>query len=153
MKISIAADHAGYDLKERIKDFLRQEGYEIVDTGAHSYDPMDDYPDFAEPAAQMVADGEVDRGIVICDTGIGVDIVANKVAGVRSALVHTEELAHRAREHNDSNVIALGAMVTDENAARRIVKIWLDTPFSQADRHRRRIHEIEEIEEATKCLK
>lgn len=153
MKISIAADHAGFDLKERLKDFLKQEGYEIIDTGAHSYNPLDDYPDFAEPAAQMVANQEVERGIVVCDTGIGVDIVANKVAGVRSALVHSEDLARRTREHNNTNVLALGAMYVDDGLARRIVKTWLDTPFSEADRHQRRIHEIDEIEEAEKCLK
>lgn len=147
MKISIAADHAGYDLKEKLKLFLKQEGHRVVDTGAHSFDPTDDYPDYAAPAAEMVARGEVDRAILVCDSGIGVDIVANKVPGVRSALVHDEELARLTRQHNDTNVLSLGAMFLDEPRARRIVKNWLDTPFSQAERHERRIRKIEELEE------
>jgi ribose 5-phosphate isomerase B len=94
----------------------------------------------------MVARGEADRGIVICDSGIGVDIVANKVPGVRSALVHNEELAERTRLHNDTNVLSLGSMLLDTETARRIAKIWLDTDFSSAERHKRRIHEITELE-------
>ena len=126
----MAADHAGFELKERLKRYLETQGYEVVDTGAHSLQPGDDYPDFAFPAARMVADGEVDRGIVICDSGIGVDIVANKVPGVRSALVHDEELAKRTREHNDTNVLALGAVFVDAEKAERIAKNWLETEFS-----------------------
>jgi RpiB/LacA/LacB family sugar-phosphate isomerase len=146
MKISIASDHAGYDLKERLKEFLKQEGHEVIDTGPANYDPGDDYPVFTAPAAEMVAKREVDRGIVVCDSGIGVDIVANKIPGVRSALVHDEELAKLTRQHNDTNVLALASMFVDEEKAKRIAKNWLETPFSGAERHARRIHEIEEIE-------
>lgn len=148
MRIAIGADHAGYDLKERLKDYLKQEGHEVIDVGAHNYIPGDDYPIYAAAAAEKVAGGEADRGIVICDSGIGVDIVANKVPGIRSALVHDEELAKLTRQHNDTNVLALGSMFLDEDKARRIAKNWLDTEFSHAERHERRVHEIEELEGA-----
>ena len=146
MKVALGADHAGFELKEKIKQFLVEQGHEPADAGAMSFDPGDDYPFFAEKAAEMVADGKADRGIVVCNTGIGVDIVANKVPGVRSALVHNEELAKRTRQHNDTNVLALGAMFLDEDQARGIVQNWLDTDFSGADRHSRRIREIADIE-------
>lgn len=146
MKIAIGADHAGYELKEKLKDHLQKEGYEIVDSGATSYDPDDDYPRFAAAVARAVARGEAERGIVVCDSGIGVDIAANKVPGVRSALVHDEHLARLTREHNDSNVLSLGAMLLDEEKAKRITKAWLETEFSEAERHRRRVGEIEEME-------
>ena len=131
MKVALGADHAGFELKEKIKRFLVEEGREPVDVGAVSFDQSDDYPFFAEKAAEMVAGGKADRAIVVCDTGIGVDIVANKVPGVRSALVHNEELASRTREHNDTNVLALGAMFLDEEKARRIVRTGL-IPISAA---------------------
>ena len=146
MKIAIAADHAGFALKERLKEYLKRQGHEVIDAGPPTYQPGDDYPDFAAPAAEMVARGEVDRGIVICDSGIGVDIVANKIPGVRSALINDEHLAKLTREHNDTNVLALGAICVDEQKARRIVKVWLETPFSGAERHERRLRQIEELE-------
>lgn len=146
MKIAIGADHAGYELKEKIKDFLVSEGHDVTDVGPKNYDPGDDYPLYAAAAAKMVSEGKVDRGIVICDSGIGVDIVANKLPGVRSALVHDEELAIRTRQHNDTNVLSLGAMYVDAEKAKRIVRNWLETPFSNAERHSRRIRQIEEIE-------
>ena len=146
MKIAIAADHAGYALKESLKQRLLAQGYEIVDTGPHSLEPGDDYPDFTAPAARMVSTRQADRAILICDSGIGVDIVANKFQDVRSALVHTEELARLTREHNDSNVLALGSMFLDEETAERIAKTWLTTEFSDAERHRRRIAKIHELE-------
>lgn len=146
MKITIAADHAGFELKEKLKDYLMQEGYEVVDVGAHEFQKSDDYPEYAAPAAIMVGNGEVERGILVCDSGIGVDIVANKVPGVRSALVHDEELARITRQHNDTNVLSLGSMFMDEDKAKRIVKNWLDTEFSHVDRHERRVNEITDLE-------
>lgn len=146
MKVAIGADHAGFELKEKIEEFLKQEGHEVVDVGAHEYDRGDDYPRFAAPVAEMVSRGEVDRGVVVCDSGIGVDIVANKVPGVRSALVNDEQLAVQTRLHNDTNVLALGAMLLNEDKAKQITKNWLETEFSHADRHERRIREIEDIE-------
>lgn len=147
MRIAIAADHAGYYLKEKLKDYLRQEGYQLIDVGAYSFDQSDDYPDFAASAASKVSEGEADRAILICDSGIGVDIVANKFPGVRSALVNDEELAKLTRQHNDTNALALASMYLDESKARRIVRNWLDTPFSNADRHARRLRKIREIED------
>lgn len=146
MRIAIGADHAGYELKEKLKRYLKGEGYELTDVGAHSYLPHDDYPEYAMAAAEMVANGEADRGILVCDSGIGVDIVANKLPGVRSALVHDEELARITRQHNDTNVLSLGAMFMDEGKAGRIAKNWLETEFSGAERHERRIEEIRELE-------
>jgi len=147
MKIAIGADHAGYELKEKLKDFLIDENHEVTDVGAATYNRDDDYPIFAAEVGRMVSKGEVDRGIVVCDSGIGVDIVANKFPGVRSALVHDEELAKQTREHNDTNVLALGAMFMDDEKAERIAEIWLETDFSGADRHRRRVEEIERMEQ------
>lgn len=152
MKIAVAADHGGFELKEKLKSFLKGEGHEVVDAGDKDYDPVDDYPKFAAVAADMVARGEADRAVVICDTGIGVDIVANKFPGVRSALVHDEDLAKRTREHNDTNVLALGATVLDEDEAKRITRVWTDTEFSGVERHARRIAEIGEIERSQVAL-
>lgn len=148
MKIAMGADHAGYELKETLRKYLEQQGYEVIDCGPHVLQPGDDYPDYAAPAALMVADGEADRGIVVCDSGIGVDIVANKIPGVRSALVHDEGLAKLTREHNDTNVLALGAMFLSTEQAERIARIWLETEFSHAERHERRIEKIKHIEKA-----
>jgi len=145
MKVAIGSDHAGFELKEQIKDYLEDEGYDVTDVGALRYDKDDDYPDFARSVAHKVAMGDVDRGILVCDTGIGVDIAANKVPNVRSALVHDEELAIRTRLHNDTNVLSLGAMFVDPEKAKRIVDNWLQTEFSHEERHERRIHEIRDI--------
>lgn len=147
MKVAIGADHAGFELKEKLKNYLEDEGYEVHDAGALAYEPLDDYPLYAAPVAEMVASGEADRGILVCDSGIGVDIVANKVPGVRSALVHDEQLAVLTRQHNDTNVLSIGAMFVNEEKAKRIAKNWLETEFSGAERHARRINEIEELEE------
>lgn len=143
MRIAIAADHAGFELKEKIREFLEDQGYDVLDAGAFDYDKDDDYPVFAAKAAHLVSTGEAERGILICDSGIGVDIVANKLPGVRSALVHDEELAKTTRQHNDSNVLSIGALFVDEEKAKRIVDNWLETEFSGAERHKRRINEIE----------
>ena len=146
MKIAIGADHAGYDLKEAIRGMLEDEDYEVIDAGAFEFEQSDDYPIFAAEVAGMVSKGEADRGILVCDSGVGVDIVANKFPGVRSALVHDEELAKITREHNDTNVLSIGALFVDEVKAGRIVRNWLETEYSGAERHQRRISEIEEIE-------
>ena len=146
MKIAIGADHAGFELKEKLKDYMKQEGYDVVDVGPSEYEPGDDYPLYAAPVARMVGEGEVDRGVLVCDSGIGVDIVANKIQGVRSALVNDEELAKTTRQHNNTNVLSLGAMFLDEEKARRVVKNFLETEFSHAERHERRVKEIEELE-------
>src|SRR5213596_2251355 len=129
MRIAIGTDHAGYLLKERLKRVLEQEGHEVVDLGTHSTEPVD-YPDFCFPVGEMVARGEVERGIVLGGSGIGESIAANKVLGVRAALVTSEETARLTRQHNDSNVIAMGGRTTLDHAhAARWLRIWLETPF------------------------
>ena len=144
MKISIACDHGGYDLKENLKKWLEENNYDVIDYGTNSTESCD-YPDFGRPAAEAVRDKKVDRGIVICTTGIGMSIVANKVKGVRCALVSNTEGASLTRRHNDSNVLALGAKFTTPSLALEIVKIWLETPF-EGGRHQRRVDKIMDIE-------
>ena len=144
MKISIACDHGGYELKKIVKEWLENNGHEVIDFGTNSLDSCD-YPDFGRPAAEAVRDKKVDRGIVICTTGIGMSIVANKVKGVRCALVSNTEGASLTRKHNDTNVLALGAKFTAPSLAIEIVKIWLSTEF-EGGRHSRRVDKIMDIE-------
>lgn len=142
MKVSIACDHGAYEFKEDIKKYLQDKGYEMLDCGCFSMESCD-YPDFARKAAEAVADGTVDKGIVLCTTGIGVSIVANKVKGVRCALCHNEHTAKMTRLHNDSNVLAMGASQVDSETAHKMVDIFLTTDFSGEERHQRRIDKIE----------
>ena len=140
-KIGICCDHAGFELKEYVRGWLEAKGWEYKDFGTYSTDSCD-YPDFAGPAAQAVASGECDRGIVCCTTGIGVSITANKVKGIRCALLDNPMSARLTREHNDTNMMALGAAVTGEMLALEIVDVWLDTAFSGVERHQRRIDKM-----------
>lgn len=141
MKIAIGCDHGAYALKEKVIAHLKDEGYEVEDFGTHSTASCD-YPDYAIPAAKAVASGECDRGIVLCTTGIGVSIAANKVKGIRCALLSDIMSAQLTRLHNDTNMMALGAGVVGENLALSIVDIWLTTPFSGEERHQRRINKV-----------
>ena len=141
MKIAIGCDHGAYALKEKVIAHLKDEGYEVEDFGTHSAASCD-YPDYAIPAAKAVASGECDRGIVLCTTGIGVSIAANKVKGIRCALLSDIMSAQLTRLHNDTNMMALGAGVVGENLALSIVDIWLTTPFSGEERHQRRINKV-----------
>lgn len=141
MKISIGSDHAGFEYKEKIKILLAGLGHEVTDCGTFSAEPVD-YPLFIRPAAEAVARGECERGIVLGGSGNGEAIVANKVRGVRCALCWSLETARLAREHNDSNVLSLGERMIPEELALEIVKVWLVTPFA-GGRHARRIAEIE----------
>jgi ribose 5-phosphate isomerase B len=143
--IAIAADHAGYHLKEELKPFLRGLGHDWKDFGTNSTESVD-YPDFAEQVARAVAEGLCPRGIVICGTGVGSAIAANKVAGVRAGLCHEPFSARHARLHNDANVLALGARVIGAGLAKDIVAAWLDAPF-EGGRHARRVEKIRHIEE------
>ena len=143
----IAADHGGYPLKEELKEWLAQEGYEMVDLGAEELDLADDFPDYAKKLAEQVAQGEDAGGILICGTGQGMCLAANKVAGIRAAVVYNDFTAKDAADHLDANVICLGGRVTDAATAKKIVKIWLDTEFSGDERHVRRLRKIEEMEE------
>ena len=145
MKISVACDHGALDLKNAVKAHLEGKGIEVVDFGCHSLASCD-YPDMIAPAAQAVASGECDKGIVLCTTGIGASIVANKVKGVRCALLHETWSAKMTRLHNDTNVMALGAGVVGKNLALEIVDTWLGTEFSNDERHQRRIDKMMAIE-------
>jgi len=145
MKIAIGSDHAGYDLKELIKNYLSEKGYEVIDKGTYSKESVD-YPVFGESVAETVVKGEADRGIVICGTGIGISISANKVRGIRAALCTNEYMARMARKHNDANVLALGARVLGTDLALSIVDAFLTTEF-EGGRHERRVKLIMKIEE------
>jgi len=142
MKISIGCDHGGYALKEHLKKYLTEKGYEIQDVGTYSEDSCD-YPKFAYAAARLVEKGECEKGIVVCTTGIGVSICANKVQGIRCALCSDPLSAKMTRLHNDANMLALGAGIIGQNLAETIAETFLETEFSGAQRHARRIRQIE----------
>ena len=144
MKIAIGSDHRGYPLKERLKELLSGDGHEIVDVGTDSTDPAD-YPDSAFSVAEKTAGGEADRGIVICGSGIGTSIAANKVDGVRAALCRTVNDARMTRRHNDSNVLALSKNSMDDERLEEMVRVWLETEF-EGGRHQRRVDKITDYE-------
>ena len=145
MKIAIACDHGALALKNKVADHLTQKGHEVTDFGTYTLDSCD-YPDYAAKAAQAVANGECDKGIVLCTTGIGVSITANKVKGIRCALLSDVMSARMTREHNDTNMMAIGAAVTGEMLALEIVDTWITTEFSQGPRHQRRIDKMMALE-------
>lgn len=141
--IALGSDHGGFDLKERVKAYLDREGIPYQDYGCHSKESCD-YPVFGKAAAEAVASGVCEKGIVICTTGIGISIAANKVPGIRCALCGDCFSAKATRLHNNANVLALGALVTGPGLALEIVDIFLDTPFSEEERHSRRVSQLEE---------
>ena len=143
--IALACDHGEFDLKHAIMKHLDEKGLAYKDFGCYDKTSCD-YPDFAGPAAKAVASGECDRGIVVCTTGIGVSITANKVKGIRCALLSDVMSARLTREHNDTNMMAIGAGVTGEMLALEIVDTWLNTAFSHAERHQRRIDKVMALE-------
>lgn len=145
MKISIACDHGAYMLKNKVAQHLKDQGHEVVDFGTNGPESCD-YPDFAAKAARAVADGTCERGIVLCTTGIGVSITANKVHGIRCALLSDVLSAKMTRLHNDTNMMALGAGIVGENLALEIVDTWVATPFSGEARHQRRIDKVMALE-------
>ena len=144
MKIAIGADHKGFELKEKIKKYLMDSGHQVTDFGTHSTESVD-YPDFGFQVAESVAKGESDFGITICWTGNGMNIAANKVKGVRSALCLDEEMAGFARSHNDANVLALSSKYVSSDLAIKIVDVWLSTKF-EGGRHARRLEKIRDKE-------
>ena len=144
MRIHIASDHAGYELKSAVSAHLREQGHTVIDHGAHSYDPDDDYPAFCLDCGEAVVADAGSLGIVLGGSGNGEQIAANKVDGVRAALAWSIETARLARQHNNANVLALGALVTGPGLALEIVDIFLDTPFSEEERHSRRVSQLEE---------
>jgi ribose 5-phosphate isomerase B len=144
MKVVLSSDHRGYQLKDSLKKFLEERKIEFLDVGTFSADSVD-YPDFAMLAAEKVSHGDYDRGILICGSGIGMCIVANKFPGVRAAVCHDVSAAEMSRKHNDSNMLGLGADVINEELARKILHVWLETKF-EGGRHLRRIQKISDIE-------
>jgi len=144
MRISLGADHAGFALKERLKQWLREQGHEVIDHGTNSEASVD-YPDYAGAVAREVAGGRADRGLLVCTTGVGMSIAANKVTGARAALGTTEDEVRLVREHNDANILTLGARFTAPELAERLVDVFLDAEF-QGGRHARRIAKIARME-------
>ena len=145
MKIAIACDHGALDMKNMLVSYLKDQGHEVADFGTHTTASCD-YPEFAAAAARSVAAGECERGIVLCTTGIGVSITANKVKGIRCALLSDVVSARLTREHNDTNMMAMGAGIVGDILARQIVDIWLGTEFSGGERHQRRIDKVMALE-------
>ena|SRR3989344_4787359 len=145
--IYLGADHRGFELKERIKKRLLDEGYEVIDLGNNHLDPADDYVDFAHSVADATSSNPSNRGVLFCGSGAGVDMVANKVEGVRSALVFDVSRAVQARQDEDANVISLPADTLDEESAYEIVKTFLETEFSGEPRHKRRLEKMQKVEE------
>jgi len=146
MRIAVGADHAGWDLKPAIVGWLKEKGIPHRDLSPHPPDPQDDYPDVAVAVARSVASGDSDLGIAICGTGVGSCIAANKVAGVRAALCTDTVCARCSRSHNDANVLCLGGRILGVALALGIVEAWLDTPFSGAPRHQRRLEKVARLE-------
>jgi ribose 5-phosphate isomerase B len=146
MKIGIATDHGGFELKGVIAALLVSQQYDVKDFGAHVLDPTDDYPDFVVPLAKAVAAHEVDRGIAICGSGVGASIAANKIPGVRAALINDHYSAHQGVEHDDMNLLCLGGRVTGEEMAKELVMAFLNAIFTAEERHQRRLNKVKGLE-------
>jgi ribose 5-phosphate isomerase B len=149
--IALGSDHGGVELKDFLAGVLRSKKIDVQDFGTHDSEPVD-YPDFGRRVSQQVSQGEADRGILICTTGIGMSIIANKYPNVRAALVRDHETARSSREHNDANVLVLAGATTGPELAREILEIWIDTPFA-GGRHQRRLDKITEVERALGTLR
>ena len=148
MRIAIGADHGGYSVKAPMKELLEGQGHSVVDLGADSLDPADDYPDFAKSVAERVASGQVDRGIVLCGSGVGAAVASNKVRGVRASVCHDTYSAHQGVEHDDMNVLCLGARIVGEALAGEIVSAFASAKFSGEERHKRRLGKLRDMEES-----
>ncbi|MBI4202497.1 MAG: ribose 5-phosphate isomerase B [Chloroflexi bacterium] len=147
MRIVIAADHAGLSLKDELAPFLVRSGYQVVDLGAYQYDGSDDYPDFAKAVADAIASSQAERGIVVCGSGVGACIVANKIPGVRAAVCHDTYSAHQGVEHDDMNVLCVGGRVIGAEVAKEAALAFLQARFSGEERHLRRLNKLRAIEE------
>ncbi len=146
MRVALGCDHGGYPLKQTIVDFLNSHGHTVLDCGAYALDPADDYPDFAVAAGEAVQRGEADRGIVVCGSAVGASVAANKLKGIRSAVCHDTYSAHQGVEHDDMNVLALGARVIGPALALELVEAFLRAQFSGESRHVRRLAKVAAIE-------
>lgn len=145
MRIAVGSDHAGYPLKEYLASWLAESGHAVYDLGTHSEDPVD-YPDYAAAVAQAVLDGRADRGIIICGSGAGASIAANKLQGIRAGVAHDVYSAHQMVEHDDVNVLCLGSRVIGQALAEDLVKTFIDAKFTREDRHVRRLDKIRALE-------
>lgn len=146
MKIAVAADHAGLDLKNHARDFLKNLGHEVLDLGAHKTEPGDDYPDFAEALGKAVAAKQVERGVLICGSGVGASIAANKIRGVRAAICHDSYSAHQGVEHDDMNVLVLGSRIIGQALADDLIQTFVQAKFTSEARHIRRLDKVKRIE-------
>lgn len=145
MRIVVGADHAGFELKQTIADFLRKQNHEIVDVGTHSTDPVD-YPDYAEALGKAILEGKAERGVLICGSGVGASVAANKLVGIRAGLCHDTYSAHQGVEHDDTNVLVLGSRVVAYALAEELVKAFVGAKFSNEERHRRRLEKVKALE-------
>ncbi|MBI2872041.1 MAG: ribose 5-phosphate isomerase B [Chloroflexi bacterium] len=145
-RVAVGADHGGFPLKADLVPWLQGQGYEVLDLGAHALDSADDYPDFAEAVATAVTSGRAERGILVCGSGVGASIAANKVPGVRASLCHDTYSAHQGVEHDDMNVLCLGARIVGVELAREVVSAFLKAGFTGEERHRRRLSKLLSLE-------
>jgi len=146
MRISVAADHNGYELKNEISEILKRAGHDVIDIGPHSLDPLDDYPDYAKPLAESVSSGETNRGIMVCGSGVGASVAANKIKGVRAAVCHDIYSAHQGVEHDNMNVLCLGSRIVGIEVVRELVSAFISAVYTNEERHARRLNKVIEME-------
>jgi ribose 5-phosphate isomerase B len=142
MRVAIGCDHNGFEMKSHLVAAVRRMGHEVLDVGAHEHDPTDDYPDFSFAVADAVRTGDADRGIIVCGSGVGASVAANKVRGVRAAVCHDTYSAAQGVEHDDMNVLCIGSLVVGRSVAEQLVGAFLGAEFSGAERHRRRLEKV-----------
>ncbi|MGH3649590.1 MAG: ribose 5-phosphate isomerase B [Acidimicrobiia bacterium] len=145
MRVAVGSDHAGYPMKEHVASWLAESGHAVYDLGTHSADPVD-YPDYAAAVAQAVLDGRADRGVIICGSGAGACIAANKLIGIRAGVAHDSYTAHQMVEHDDANILCLGSRVVGQALAEDLIKTFIEAKFSREDRHVRRLDKIRALE-------
>lgn len=146
MRIAIGSDHAGFTMKQDLAGMLHELGHEVLDVGAFKADPADDYPDFAEAVGNAIMEGKVERGVLICGSGVGVSVAANKMPGIRAAVCHDTYSAHQGVEHDNMNVLVLGSRIIGIELAHDLVRSYLSAQFSGEERHRRRLDKVHAIE-------
>ncbi len=153
MRVAIGADHAGFPLKEDVAKELRKLGQDVLDLGAHRLEPADDYPDFARAVGLAIIGGQAERGILICGSGVGASIAANKMPGIRAAVCHDTYSAHQGVEHDDMNVLVLGSRIIGTELAHELVRAFLSAQFSGEERHNRRLSKVKAIEDEFQARK
>jgi ribose 5-phosphate isomerase B len=146
LRIAVGTDHSGLDLKQLVVDVLKAQGHDVEDVGAHEFDPLDDYPDFALSVAEAVAAGNAERGVIVCGSGVGASIAANKVPGVRAAMCHDTYSAHQGVEHDDMNVLCMGARIIGIELAKEVLDSFVAARFTGEERHLRRLNKVKAIE-------